>query len=145
MKYVLLPFCWLLSPISFAQTYSIDWYKVAGGGGSSIDGLYVVSGTVGQLDASAPISDGSYSITGGFWGIISLVQTPGLPDLTIRHSGNSVTVSWPATGSYTLQQKGNVGQPANWVTSSYTITTINGTNSITIAPPTGNLFFRLKK
>ena len=53
-------------------------------------------------------------------------------------------VSWPDTGSYTLQQNNNLRQ-RGWATSGYTITTTNGTNSITITPPTGNLFFRLKQ
>ena len=137
---------YLLLPIfSFAQSYSIDWYKVAGGGGTSTGGVFAVSGTIGQPDAGAPLSGGQYSLTGGFWSLISVVPTPGLPDLIITRSGNSVIVSWPATGSYTLQQNGNIGQPANWITSGYTITTSNGTNSITVAPPAGNLFFRLKQ
>jgi len=128
-----------------AQSYSIDWYKVAGGGGTSTGGTYQVSGTIGQPDAGAPMSGGQYSLTGGFWSLISVVQTPGLPDLTITHSGTSVIVSWPATGSYTLQQNGNLAVPAGWTTSGYTITTSSGTNSITVNPPTGNLFFRLKQ
>ena len=42
----------LLFPvIGFAQAYSIDWYKIAGGGGTSTDGTYPVSGTIGQPDA----------------------------------------------------------------------------------------------
>ena len=44
-------------------------------------------------------------------------------------------VSWPNTGSYTLQQNNNLAVPAGWATSGYTITTANGTNSITITPP----------
>ena len=31
-----------------AQTYSIDWFKIAGGGGTSTGGVYSVSGTIGQ-------------------------------------------------------------------------------------------------
>ena len=34
-----------------AQQYSIDWYKIAGGGGTSTGGTYAVSGTIGQHDA----------------------------------------------------------------------------------------------
>ena len=30
-----------------AQTYSIDWYKIAGGGSTSPGGVYAVSGTIG--------------------------------------------------------------------------------------------------
>ena len=98
-----------------------------------------------QHDAGGPMTGGNYSLTGGFWALISVVQTPGLPDLTIAHSGNSVIVSWPNTGSYTLQQNANLALANGWATSCYSINTANGTNSITITPPTGNLFFRLKQ
>ena len=128
---------------AFAQTYSIDWYNIAGGGGTSIGGTYAVSGTIGQHDAGGPMTGGSYSLAGGFWALISVVQTPGLPNLTITFVGpNSVKVSWPNTGTYTLQQNSNLAG-GSWTTSGYTVTTSNGTNSITITPPAGNLFFRL--
>ena len=125
------------------QSYSIDWHKIAGGGGTSTGGVYALSGTIGQHDASTPLTGGPYSLTGGFWAIISAVQTPGLPNLTITHSGNHVIVSWPNTGSYILQQNPNVANPAGWTTSAYSINSLNGTNSITLISPTGNLFFRL--
>ena len=125
--------------------YSIDWFTVDGGGGTSTGGTYAVSGTIGQPDAGGPMSGGNYSLTGGFWALISVVQTPGTPNLTITFVGpNSVIVSWPNTGTYTLQQNTTLGG-GSWTTSGYTISTDNGTNSITIAPPTGNLFFRLAK
>jgi hypothetical protein len=129
---------------SQAQTYSIDWYKIAGGGGTSTGGTYQVTGTIGQPDASGAMSGGQYSVTGGFWALISVVQTPGLPNLTVTFVGpNSVKVSWPNTGTYTLLQNSNLAG-GSWTTSGYTITTSNGTNSVTITPPTGNLFFRLR-
>jgi hypothetical protein len=133
----------LIPAISFAQQYSIDWYKIAGGGGTSTGGTYQVSGTIGQHDASGAMTGGSYSLTGGFWSLISVVQTAGLPNLTITHAGNSIIVSWPNTGSYTLQQNSNLAAVAGWTASGYAITTNNGTNNITITPPAGNLFFRL--
>ncbi|HXR05029.1 MAG TPA: hypothetical protein VN836_10025, partial [Verrucomicrobiae bacterium] len=37
-----------------AQQYSIDWHKVAGGGGTSSGGTFAVSGTIGQPDAGGP-------------------------------------------------------------------------------------------
>jgi hypothetical protein len=126
------------------QNYSIDWSKIAGGG-TSTNGQYSVSGTIAQPDGGGAMSGGAYSVTGGFWSLISVVQTPGLPNLTITHSGNSVIVSWPNTGSYSLQQNANITSANGWATSSYSIITANGTNSITIAPPTGSLFFRLKQ
>jgi hypothetical protein len=137
-------FSLLIPAVGFSQSYSIDWYKVSGGGGTSTGGTYQVSGTIGQHDAGGPMTGGSYSLTGGFWALISVVQTPGTPNLTITFVGpDSVMVSWPDTGSYTLQQNSNLEVPGGWTTSGYSITTAGGTSSITITPPTGNLFFRL--
>jgi hypothetical protein len=125
-----------------AQQFSIDWYKVSGGGGTSTGGVYSVSSTVGQQDAGGPMSGGGYSVTGGFWALYA-VQTPGAPSLAIAHSGNSAIVSWlaPATG-FLLQTNGNLAT-SNWVNYGGTIATSNGTYSVTITPPTGKLFFRL--
>jgi hypothetical protein len=134
----------LVSLVSlFAQSYSIDWYKIAGGAGTSTGATYSVSGTIGQPDASGAMTGGNYSLTGGFWSLISVVQTAGLPALTVTHNGNTVSVSWPATGSYTLQQNGNLALANGWAASGYSVSTANGTNSITITSPAGNLFFRL--
>lgn len=63
----------------------------------------------------------------------------------LKYAGNIVnklkTDTLPKSG--TLQQNANVAAPSGWTTSGYTISTSNGTNSITITPPTGNLFFSL--
>ena len=107
--------------------------------------IYSVTGTIGQPDAGMAMSGGGFSVTGGFWSLISVVQTAGLPNLTISHNGNTVSVSWPNTGSYTLQQNANLANSAGWARSGYQITTANGTNSITITSPAGNLFLRLEQ
>jgi hypothetical protein len=131
-----------------AQSYSIGWYKVAGGGGASTGTngghVYAVSGSIRQQDTGAAMTGGSYSLTGGFWSLIAVLPSPGGPNLTITRAGNSVIVSWRDTGNYILQQNSNLAAPAGWITSSYAITTkANGADTITITPPTGDLFFRL--
>jgi hypothetical protein len=143
MKKWIFLFSWLVPALSQAQSYSIAWYKVAGGGGTSGNGQYSVTGTIGQPEAGTAMTGGNYSLTGGFWSLIALVQTPGAPNLSITHTGNSVIVSWPNTGSYKLQQNSNLAVSADWTTSGYSISASNGTNSITVTPTTGNLFFRL--
>ncbi len=126
-----------------AQSYSIDWYKIAGGGGTSTNGQYAVSGTIGQPDASLQtMTGGNYSLTGGFWSLISVVQTSGAPTLNISHTGNTVTVYWQNVAGWNLQQNGNLSSPSGW-TGSSGMTTSNGTNYLSRTPPTGNLFFRL--
>jgi hypothetical protein len=143
MKKLFLLFGLLIPTIGLAQQYSIGWYKVAGGGGTSTGGLYQVSGTIGQHDASGAMSGGGYSLTSGFWSLYAM-QTPGLPFLTISRSGNSAVVSWPNTGSYNLQTNGNL-HASRWMVFGGPVNTANGTNSVTITPPTGNLFFRLQQ
>ena len=73
----------LVPALAFAQSYSVDWYNIAGGGGTSTNGTYQVSGTSGQHDASGMMTGGNYSLTGGFWALINVVQTPGAPTLYI--------------------------------------------------------------
>ena len=125
----------------FAQQYSIDWYKIAGGGGTSTGGTYQVSGTIGQPDASAAMNGGQYSVTGGFWSLIQVVQTPGAPTLIITHLGNQAIVSWdPSATGWTLQTNANLST-GTWGNYLGAIVNNNATNS----PPAGTVFFRLKQ
>jgi hypothetical protein len=128
----------LLPAGALAQNYNIDWYKVSGGGGTSTGGVYSISGTIGQPDASGAMTGGNYSLTGGFWSLYA-VQTPGAPLLTIIHAGNQAVVSWPSSVTgWTLQTNANLAA-TTW--GNYLGTVVN--NSVTNAPPKGNLFFRL--
>jgi len=123
-----------------AQQYSIGWYKIAGGGNTSTRGAVSVSGTIGQHDAGSVLSGGQYSVTGGFWSLYA-VQTPGAPLLTIAAIHNQAVVSWASSVTgWTLQTNINLGN-GSW--GNYAGAVVN--NCITNAPPTGNLFFRLKK
>lgn len=125
-----------------AQQYSVDWYKVAGGGGTSTGSVYSVSGTIGQPD-TGKMSGGNFSLEGGFWSLISVVQTIGSPTLVVIHSGNSVKVSWPSPSSgFVLQQNSNL-TTTNWPASGFTISDDGTNRSISLPAPTGNLFFRL--
>jgi hypothetical protein len=128
-----------------AQNFSIDWFTIDGGGGTSTGGVYSVSGTIGQPDAGT-MSGGSYSLAGGFWGIVSAVQTPGAPLLTIcLTQTNTVLVSWPSPSSgFSLQQNSNLNTSV-WNAPAENITD-NGTNKfIIVNPPTGHRFYRLFK
>ncbi len=137
--------CWTGLTAAMAQNYSVDWYTVDGGGGTSTGGVYTVSGTIGQPDAGV-MSGGNFTLVGGFWGIVSAVQTPGAPRLDISYTAtNTVVVSWPSPSTgYSLQQNPDLG-PANWVNSAQTPGDDGTTRSVVINPPTGNLYFRLKK
>ena len=140
MKKTFLFVCLLMPATSFAQSYSIDWYKVAGGGGTSTGGTYQVSGTIGQPDANGSMTGGNYSLAGGFW-VLYAVQPAGAPLLIITHVGNQAIVSWdPTVTGWTLQTNANLNTPT-W--GNYLGAIVN--NRVTNAPPKGNLFFRLKQ
>jgi hypothetical protein len=134
---------WLSSSAVQAQSYSVDWFAIAGGGGTSTGGVYSLSGTIGQSDAG-PMSGGNFSLEGGFWSIVA-VQTPGAPLLrVVLTSTNTVIVAWPAPSTgFSLQQIAVLGT-TNWsgVTNSRTV--VGSENQVLIPLPVANRFFRLK-
>jgi len=126
--------------------YAVDWSTIDGGGGTSTGGTYQVMGTIGQPDAGA-MSGGSYTLQGGFWGVIAAVQTPGAPLLAIsRTATNTVVVSWPSPSTgWTLQQNTNSVASINWSNVTSGIQDDGTTKSLIVSPPVGNRFYRLQK
>ena len=92
--------------VAASAQYSINWFKVAGGGGASSGGPFALSGTVGQHDASGAMTGGGYSVSGGFWVLPGVVQEAGAPILRIAPaSPGQATISWtPATPGWVLQE-----------------------------------------
>ena len=136
-----------LTPTVHAQSYSIDWSTIDGGGGTSTGGVYSVSGTIGQPDAGATMSGGNYTVDGGFWGSIAAVQTPRAPLLTIAHTTtNTLAIFWPSpSADYVLQQNTNSVSSVNWSNVVTTPLDDGTTKTVVVNPPTGNRFYRLFK
>lgn len=146
MKTLILYFGLLLPAVGFAQQYSIGWYKISGGGGTSTGATFQVTGTVGQPDASSAMRGGAYSVTGGFWSLTAVLQTAGLLNLSIAHSGNSVIVSWPTNcAGFTLQSATNLAPPAAWTTYSPAPVVVNGQYAVTHLISGTQKFFRLSQ
>ena len=126
-----------------AQSYSIDWFTIDGGGGTSTGGVYSVSGTIGQPEASSAMTGGNYSVTGGFWSLFA-VQTPGAPALRIFLTAtNTAVVAWlaPSPG-YMLQSNTNL-VTTNWSGVTNAVNVVGSENQVIISPPAGNKYFRL--
>ena len=140
----------VLTATASAQ-YAITKSVIAGGGGlNSTGGTYAVSGTIGQPDASGPLSGGTYTLVGGFWALPSAVQTPGAPLLSVQQlAGNNVRIFWllPATGFVLDQATSLVSPPATnaWSQVGFPYATNATQISITLASPPGNKFYRLRK
>ncbi len=56
--------------------FSIDWYTIDGGGGTSAGGTFELSGTIGQPDAGPEMTGGTFSLTGGFWAGAGVPSNP---------------------------------------------------------------------
>jgi hypothetical protein len=100
-----------------AQTYSIDWSSISGGGGESTGGVYAVTGAITQVDTSRKMTGGDFTLHGGFWSFIAVVQTPGAPRLTIQvTSANDVLLAWPDSGeNWRLQKTTDLQSPSSWI------------------------------
>ena len=136
----------LLPSALHAQSYSINWYTVAGGGGTSsgaIGGVaYSVSGTIGQ-PATATMSGANYSLTGGFWSFLAAVQTAGSPFLTITRSNTLAIISWSSSATGFVLQQSSTLQPNSWSTSTNSTATNASTISVTVPATNGYQYFRL--
>jgi hypothetical protein len=86
--------------------YAINWFTIDAGGGTSSGGIFAISGTIGQPDAAWPMAGGNFSLTSGFWSLLSTVQTPAAPLLSITlTSTNTAIISWPSPSSgFALRQ-----------------------------------------
>ena len=54
------------SALADAQVFSLPWWTVDGGGGTSNSASYSLSGSLGQPDAGV-LDGGCYILGGGFW------------------------------------------------------------------------------
>jgi hypothetical protein len=127
--------------MSLPADYSVTWFTIDGGGGTSTGGVYSVSGTIGQPDASQQtMTGGNYSLSGGFWALYA-VQTPGAPTLTIaKGAPGFAQISWtPASTNWVLQESLNLS-PANWTNSAS-----GSTNPIVVPAALPTKFYRLCK
>jgi hypothetical protein len=137
----------LVAFTAHAQNYSIDWFTIDGGGGTSTGGVYSLSGTIGQPDAGT-MTNGQYSLIGGFWGGVNVIQTPGAPLLSIQQLiGGNVRVFWPLPAEgFVLDRTAALASPPaaiSWSQVSFPYQT-NATHiSITVAP-SGTNFYRLR-
>jgi hypothetical protein len=128
-----------------AQNYDLSWFKIAGGGGTSTGGTYSVSGTIGQPDAGH-MSGGNYSLDGGFWGLLAVVQTPGAPFLTITRTNTNAILSWPAPATgFALQQNSDVNITNGWSAVGVGVVVTNGLNTVTVPANLTRRFYRLKQ
>jgi hypothetical protein len=104
-----------LSIAASATDFSISWFTIDGGGGTSTsnDGRWSVTGTAGQPDAAPHLKAGCFSVDPGFWGIVAAVPSDGAPELRIKRLGPfDVRVAFCAScRNWVLQRTTAFGTP----------------------------------
>lgn len=133
-----------------AQNSGIDWSTIAGGGGASTAGVYTITGTISQ-PTTARVNSSDFTIDGGFWSIVTAIQEPGAPLLSVRFTQtNTVVVSWPMTWpGFTLLENPDLNT-TNWVqvtTPAVVVVTSQTTaeKQVVVPTPTGKRFYRLTR
>jgi hypothetical protein len=134
----------LLTSGARAQSYSIDWHTVAGGGGTSTGGVYSVGSTIGQHAAGVSMTGGGYDLTGGFWGLFATpTSSPSTLNIFLTET-NTVVIAWSGTSSGgTVQQATDLGS-GTWSPLTNIVITVNGLNQIVLPSPSGDRFYRLQ-
>jgi hypothetical protein len=115
------------------------------GGGVGRGGVFTLNGTLGQSEVGSA-TNGIYAVAGGFWAV---EQTANAPVLSIeRLVDGSVRVFWPRPGTgFLLDEQGAASNGVTIPWAQVTVPYLTNTThiSITLATPTGNRIFRLRK
>lgn len=138
----------LLVPHLDAQNFAIDRHTIAGGGGTSTNAQFSISGTVGQPDAGPHLSGGQFAVDGGLWNMAILVATPGTPllSLTLLKASGTLFFSWPLSAvGYVLETTPAVGPFATWTVVSTSVQTGGQYQYVLLRPQPGIHFFRLRQ
>jgi hypothetical protein len=138
----------LLTATARAQSggqFDLSWSTIDNGGGASSGGQFTVTGTAGQPDASTPLTGGQFSLTGGFWSFLSVVQTAGAPLLKIKLVGANAVVSWPlSVAGFSLQETTNL-KSGPWSTTPQSVVDTATEHTVTVPAQGVVKVFRLKK
>jgi hypothetical protein len=132
---------------AFAQssnTLALTPSVIAGGGGKSAGGGFELSGTVGQ-PAAGNLQGAGYSLAGGFWGGVVVIQSAGAPRLSLALNGTNIVIFWPSdSAAFALEVTGSLSVP-NWLPASPSPQDDGTNKTVTILPSAAMSFFRLKK
>jgi hypothetical protein len=128
-----------------SQEFAIEAYSIEALGATSRGGEFTLSGSVGQVEPEL-MTGGEFSLVGNFWALITAVQTPGFPKLTVELTGEeSIRITWPDShDGYRLEENSTLF-PGGWAPVSGTPVAVPGGFEILVAPTAGQSFFRLHK
>lgn len=144
----LLLFCFagcLLPRLLLAQSFNLDCFIFASGGGGSSGGQYILNSTFGQ-PFGGDMSSANFAVSVGFENIVENLEPVTPPLLRIaRTNSGTVLVLWPASATgWVLQENSRLDDAAGWTDVTARVV-VNGTdNTVTLPLLAGARFYRLR-
>jgi len=128
--------------------YAVDWAVLSNGSGTSSADGYVLEGTIGQAITGSQ-TGGAYTLTAGFWSLVTLVPTSDAPVLRVAWNvnGSGPKIMWAKTteGWVLHQTDALAGSETEWVPVDGPYLDTGTALEVIIAAPLGQSFFRLQK
>jgi hypothetical protein len=118
------------------------------GGGATTSARFTLTGTIAQAEAAPRFAsaDNRFTIEPGFWNRYIVVQTPGLPILTIRHgiARNTAVLAWPIEVNGLILEESPDLSPASWMTVTTPVVDTATEHTITVPTSAPKKLFRLR-
>lgn len=129
--------------VALAQEFSIEAYSIEALGATSSGGEFTLSGSVGPSEP-VRMTGGEFTLEGGFWALITAIQTPGLPRLIVEWTPNQlVRVAWSADyPDFQLQQSASLPSGV-WTAVTNAPVAVPGQWEVLLPPSQGQNFYRL--
>lgn len=159
MRFLALLICLLgCSLPASGQTYSMGWYRIAGGGGTSAGAPFQVSGTIGQPEAGGALTAGGFALTGGYWSQSFVPQAPA-PEIAVEQPAGtdllaggikdfgSVAPASTADLTFTIRNLGNADLTGLGITIDGTdsaLFTVTASPSAPLSGPSGSTTFTVR-
>jgi hypothetical protein len=136
--------CLSFPPVQ-GEPYSIDWFKIAPVAAASQGGNFRLSGVMAQPDAGAMVG-GNFALKSGFLSVVTVLQTPGAPTLTVtRRAPNAIEIGWAFSSTgFALEQSTDL-RAGTWQPVTEPVLGDGTRRFIAITPREGQLFYRLVK
>jgi hypothetical protein len=136
----IIPLLFFAVALNARAQYTIDWFTMDAGGGSGSAGTFVMSGTIGQIDATSG-SAGSVVFLGGYWSAIA----EELPLLRIFRFNGRIILAWPdPSPGFVLQSTPNLLVP-HWNEVSIAPVIVGSEKQVMWGVPVDKHFFRLHR
>lgn len=128
-----------------ATTLRVEKFVISGGGGSSTNSRFGVTGTIGQKEGDKKLTNGRFTVEPGFWNVVGLVQIPNSPLLQLEQDASGICIRWNSSSSaFILETSNSVGPNAVWSQAVGLIIQDGANRRYKVASAPGTKFYRLR-